>query len=1088
MSSLSLQADGSAVPKFSSFKPKKAGSKIAETVDGPDVHSASRTPDDAAERLKKRRERRETGSTHGHHHQPERSGSRKGHYSQSKPRPDEERIDRVLSTQDHSLAINKLVDSNVFFVDRRGDSKNVEYGSLHRYSIPSFHRTGYGRVLGGPPTAKIDRAESSDKYIVLTSPSNGHREHSGSILGSTRGNTHRERSLRVIIPGAGSSKDNHGADFLPLRESGVHKRKRGAESPADAERQREDVDYRSIEGKAKPGDSPGDEDLEFAAYSDEDDLANRLSSEAREESAVLVRRIKENPLYAEAWLALIVYQAKLLKPGVDAAQLTNSEKRTLADIRLSICEQALCYISNGTPGHTELVLSMLQQGKQMWETSKLTAKWTSLLKDCPHDIKLWLAYLEFVQTNHLAFRYDQCKDAYTRCLRILREARLGASGSDTPTTASTQIYVLLRLTTFMRDAGYDELSNALWQALLEYHFFAPPDMTDRNDKLKILEDFWDSDVPRIGEEGAQGWCDYLQHGERTARRVKSYARPPLALSHPLASFADGEIDLLGKLHLPAVTDDDDPAGDPYRYVMFSDLQSCLEPLVDDMPTRGLLSAFLCFMHLPPLPGLDAVTWAWRTDQFLTSGLGSPVADGKDVAGIPNHLVTSFSLFQDAFKERRTAVEETEGLAFADRALAQLLSAQPDDEDLAEYYVAYKLAFYPDEAVKAAKRLLKCQPSSLRRYNSYAIVEAQLGRGARAAEVWATALKMSQDFENAEEDYEVLLRHSWASTLLHQEEGGPKALRCLLAMCGNDTTSVDERSESTTVSASQRLRITRVCEAGFERLIYGKMVELAVLYAECQMWFAYLADDEDLASSTDVRRTYGARLARHELASADEYLLQAQAEIFRLHVDRRRPYKPAVLRNELVENLRSNPHNSVLLELYTHIGAQTRIDDRLRASLHENPLTGPDATVVGWSFAIAQELRRCASSETSGATTSSVRSTFSRALLAPDSKVKHSVFLWSRWLTFELPPRDPANSLSEAQERQALARAKQVFLDGLRYLPWCKAWVIMGLRAFAREGGMTGSELRQLYDVLGERESRVRMSVEEMEEAIAGLDM
>ncbi len=141
------QADGSTVPKFSSFKPKKAASKNAETVDGPDVHSASRTRGDAAERLKKRRERRETGSTHAGNHQPERSGSRKGHYSQSRSRPDEERVDRLLITLDHSLGINELVDSDAFFVDRRGDSKNVEYGSLHRYSIPSFHRTGYGRVL-----------------------------------------------------------------------------------------------------------------------------------------------------------------------------------------------------------------------------------------------------------------------------------------------------------------------------------------------------------------------------------------------------------------------------------------------------------------------------------------------------------------------------------------------------------------------------------------------------------------------------------------------------------------------------------------------------------------------------------------------------------------------------------------------------------------------------------------------------------------------------------------------------------------------------------------------------------------------------
>ncbi|KAK0929915.1 hypothetical protein LTR91_004794 [Friedmanniomyces endolithicus] len=985
---LMSQADGLAVPKFSSFRPKKTDPKDAEKTDGLTVYSASRSVYDASERSAKRRERHHEGDPHTRHDQPQRSGRRKDHYSQSRSRPDGSRADPLSSARDRSLHFDEPVDSDAFIVDRRGDPKNVEYGSLHRYGIPLFHRVGYGHVLGGSPTSKIDRADSSDRYIVLTSPSSEHREHSGSLLGRARDHTPSERSLRVIIPGAGSPKTDLGDDFLPLSRFRVRKRHRSLESPANAESQREDIDYRSIEGKAKSSDSPGDEDLEFAPRSGEDDLADRLSREALEENALLSRKTKEHPLDADAWMALIGHQAKVIKPGVDAAQLTNSEKRAIADIRLSISEQALRRIGNGSPGHTELMLGMLEQGKQIWESSKLTAKWTGVLKECPDNITLWITYLDFVQTNHAAFRYDQCKDAYTQCLQILREARRGARPSDTPKIASIQIYVLLRLTTFMRDAGYDELSYASWQALLEYQLFAPPGMTDRKDKLKVLEDFWDSDVPRIGEQGSQGWCHHLQYGERTARRVKSYARPILAPSHPLGSFADGETDLLSILHLPAVADDDDSTEDPYRYVMFSDLQLSLELLVDALPPRDLLSALLCFMHLPPMPGLDLATRAWWTDQFLISGAENIVAGDKDFAGIPNQLVTSFGLFHDAFRQRRTAVEDPEGLAFTDRILAQFYSAQPDDEDLAEYYVAYKLAFFPDEAVKAAKRLLKGRPSSLRRYNAYALVEAQLGRGERAAEVWATALNMSQDFENAEKDHEVLLRHSWASTLLHQEGGGPQALQCLLAMCGNDDSSANEPPENTTVSASQRLRMTRVCEAGFERLIYCKRVELAVLYAESQMWFAYLADGEDLTSATEVRRTYSARLGRHGLATAaDEHLLQAQAGLSKMHVDRHRPYKPAVLRQELAENLRPFPDNTTLLGLYTHIGTQTRVDDRLRASLHEDPLTSSDATVIGWSFAIAQELRRCASSETSGATTNSVRSVFSHALLAPESLLK-----------------------------------------------------------------------------------------------------
>jgi hypothetical protein len=117
------------------------------------------------------------------------------------------------------------------------------------------------------------------------------------------------------------------------------------------------------------------------------------------------------------------------------------------------------------------------------------------------------------------------------------------------------------------------------------------------------------------------------------------------------------------------------------------------------------------------------------------------------------------------------------------------------------------------------------------------------------------------------------------------------------------------------------------------------------------------------------------------------------------------------------------------------------------------------------------------------TVHSVRSLFSRALLAPESRVKHSILLWSKWLDFEssrTAKKTPAGSSS------ALDQVKQVLLDGLRSLPWSKAWVIRGLRLFSQENGMGTRELRQVYNVLTERELRIRMDAEEMEAAIAAL--
>lgn len=61
------------------------------------------------------------------------------------------------------------------------------------------------------------------------------------------------------------------------------------------------------------------------------------------------------------------------------------------------------------------------------------------------------------------------------------------------------------------------------------------------------------------------------------------------------------------------------------------------------------------------------------------------------------------------------------------------------------------------------------------------------------------------------------------------------------------------------------------------------------------------------------------------------------------------------------------------------------------------------------------------------------------------------------------------------------------MDGLRYLPWSKAWLLMGLRIFADEREMNFPELRQVYDLLLERELRIRMNADAVEAAIAELE-
>jgi hypothetical protein len=73
------------------------------------------------------------------------------------------------------------------------------------------------------------------------------------------------------------------------------------------------------------------------------------------------------------------------------------------------------------------------------------------------------------------------------------------------------------------------------------------------------------------------------------------------------------------------------------------------------------------------------------------------------------------------------------------------------------------------ALKAAKGLLKEQPSSLKLYNAYAQVETKSGNKKSANKVIATALRMSQSLPPERQHDAILLRHAWVWGALEEEQ-------------------------------------------------------------------------------------------------------------------------------------------------------------------------------------------------------------------------------------------------------------------------------------------------------------------------------
>ena len=1067
------------MPRFGSFKPKPVAKQPDHTPKPPPEDDEVK--DSYLHHSKDRDcKRRRDESRHDRHHRPrERTRDRNGdfvRYSSSSKAPPA------------SLALPKdeFEESNLFIVDRCGDQRNVIYGSLHRYSVPAYHRVGSGRVVGTPSGLKIDRDESTEKTVVLSLRDGRNEKRPSRPLTDQRNSTkHSGRALRLVVPKQLPVPDgDRNRDFIRLAgDSKGSKRKRNDDDD-DVPDGATGVDYRSIEGKAKAPAQPEDRDLEFALDSDIEDEEDPAMVVARNKNTELLRTTKEDPKDLRAWLELIHHQVRLVSPTLHRTALSNAESRSLADIRISIYERALKHVAAGTRGYDDLWLGILKEGLFIWETAKLASKWNDALKVCPSSIALWKKYLEFLQTNPNSFSFSKCKEAYIRSLGILDSAQ---PGSGTGATASGKVDIFLRLTCFMRDAGYDELSYALWQIVLEYYFFHPPDLTvDRKAELEALEEWWEADVPRVGEENGMGWDHFYARGgsDSHRRRTKDLPTHPDAAEASSRAALQREASLNDALHLPAAAAEDE-VEDPYRFVMFSDVQAIIEHMLGDLPKRLLVDAFLGSMGLPPLaasvlpepesPGSEGDHFI-RT-RLTTRGDGVFEASSPPTLKCPLLWKQSWTSFDLAYTHHWPTLGE-DVVRFVDTALAAIVSRAPEDDTLAEYYLTFVLRHYPTDAAKTARRLLKGRPTSLVLYNAYALVEAKLGNLEKAIGVWKTALAADFGSGGSGPAAHVLLWQTWLMVLLHEGKLN-EALGLLVSMANGASTVTASKAED--VPAAQCLKVAGHLADAIVAMLSKREYQHAARYVDCLAWFTYLTTGTSIDAALPVFTKYINILSLRPTPAnvSQELLHQAKARIIAHHNDSKRPYKPATIRSELSASLAAFPENSMILSVSDMVRGNTIVDDRLRDAAQSARDTGDQKIgLISCCHKIDEELRRF---NIGAATSSSVRAVFSSELLGTGSAAKHSIVLWSAWLGFEVDQLkdnriDSVSTRKQSSKTTPFEHPMKVFYDGMRYMPWSKGWVAQGLSSLYNAGALDDEAVRRVLEVTEERELRVRHQV------------
>jgi hypothetical protein len=464
-----------------------------------------------------------------------------------------------------------------------------------------------------------------------------------------------------------------------------------------------------------------------------------------------------------------------------------------------------------------------------------STKWQSILAANPTSINLWTKYLDANQTNFVAFRYEEGKESFLACIKMLKNA-LDQSKESDPALWHVLTYILLRVTLFMREAGFIEHAVSVWQGLLELNFFNP---SFDDGYMDGLQEFWDSEVARIGEDGAEGWCNYVKKGE--FEPIPDATTDPsvdqIHRSHLFEHWMKAESMRTRTSLQPARTGDDVAEDDPYRVALFADIS----PLMFSFPrhsTDYLLNAFFTFCGLPLMRSTSGCCISWRADPFtrtealhlsrqsLENFLQGPrfidndslplpripttslTSDSKSPQGFRylfHNLVTCpdtlfslgdfwFSAFEGCNATTRSG--DLPSLEWCRRALKHLVGVGAGGSDLAEYYLAFELHTNREGCVyqsqlfnsiltvairvrKVSKSLLKKQPSNLRLYNAYALTERRLGNLNASNNVFSTALGMSNNFTSLEKHRSIILWKSWVWEFLQEGEHASALQRLLL---------------------------------------------------------------------------------------------------------------------------------------------------------------------------------------------------------------------------------------------------------------------------------------------------------------------
>ncbi|KAJ6519696.1 NRDE-2, necessary for RNA interference-domain-containing protein [Mycena sanguinolenta] len=917
--------------------------------------------------------------------------------------------------------------SRLYYSDRKGDPLNIQYGGINSRDVPKY-RTGKC-VLGLPPSFSAFRTSNG---IEINVP--GKRKMPRLTDGSSRALLSRNPT-RSFVNLTISSKYEERDGFLRL--------------PSRAIRAHEQS-YRSIENTNPNSDSESESDVgesDAGASSDDDGTPNSHTATQR----AIDERLAADPRSIPNWLSLLSHTL-LTVPST-----SKNATRARAEISISILARAIAM--DGNANSCVLRLKYLQAGEEVWHESKLRAEWEDALRKVK-GIEIWFEWFEWrIRTGKgISSVVEDAKRAFA----AMQQDEVG------------RVRIFWRIAVAFKNAGFGERATAMFQAQSELTFQIPPTLSEFpfQHRLDSLEEFWESECPRLGEAGAQGWATWYSSGRPSAPPPSQPSPTAIEDLDPYRKFGFSESFADQMLFLPRRSTDSEADSDPYCTILFSDIRDFLLHLDSRRVKDVFRYAWLVVLGLH-LPGFKAVddasvymddrwchTYLTRSafldklfpkapqsrivndavagviigrEREYTSGLSNPIlSSGNGVIGsleVPSANGKTRALWN---KEDLDAVD----VAFVKNVFDQLRLGN-DDAHWDLLTLAFAAASNVKNALKLSRAFLSTAPDSLFHWAAHGRLEQLRGRLDDARKVYETVLSTPSpparpgiaqlwwdwaELEwlagEADAALKVILRSAGVGG-----SGGVVLLRAKRNLDDNASTAEDAQARE-----------------GWVKL--RALIELLTSNDPKQA----------LRIFDDYLATQKAGSPHHERLLVYELLM-----LYRHGTILRNPTPPALLREMVEKAITLYPSNSVVLGLFMEAEKGQGVWGKVRALLGEGASVEKDILrrieevwVAGWD-----------KSRWEG---EAERTRSGLAAAVDSERTRRSAILWRIFIEFEI-------------RAGQLHRAKKLLFRAIGDCPLVKELYLVAFGPL--RGVFSAQELNGFADTMAERELRLRRGLDEL---------